>query len=411
MILKKLEQVLFFLVVLLLPTQLGRHFWPSFSYIYSLRIDYLSPTIYLWDLLMAGLMVVFSLSTKKINTTALKLILLFLVSQFLSLLPHLTETNVLGVGLARLEEYLFVSFFGLYLASQSLTTLKKVVPLPLMLAISGEAVLAILQFFKGGTLGLWVLGERTFDLSTAGIAKFDLYGQDFLRPYASFPHPNVLAAFMLLGSLILAVLTVTYTKKQLITSLAAVLTTILTVSRVVILAGFVAALVLLNKKWRIILLLAVVILSPVLFTRFASTFNFDSLSLVRREELSQVALRIWQVSPMLGVGLNNFIPYSSTDLLAGPSRFLQPAHNIYLLSLAETGILGLAGLLIFLGYPIYKIIKLGVASHRQILLIWAAILLMGMFDHYFLTLPQGYRLLLFAWGISFAALNPPAVVE
>jgi len=42
----KLQQRLFWLLVFLLPVQFGRHFWPEWSYVMGLRIDYLSPTIY-----------------------------------------------------------------------------------------------------------------------------------------------------------------------------------------------------------------------------------------------------------------------------------------------------------------------------------------------------------------------------
>lgn len=403
--LKKLEQVLFFLTILLLPTQLGRHFWPDFSYIYSLRIDYLSPTIYLWDLLVVGLVVTFFLSQRKINKGALKLILLFLASQAVSLLPHLNEAGVLGVGLVRLEEYIFASLFGLYVASLDFSAVKKAVWLPLLLAISGEAALAITQFLTGGSLGLWILGERTFTLSTAGIAKFDFYGHQFLRPYGTFPHPNVLAAFMVITAVILT-LNQVQGRSQIKSGMTrvgvmlAAIATLLTASRTAILTGILEGLFLLRRKWLGILIVGLVIVSPFLYTRYATLVNFDSLSLVRREELSIVALNLWRSSLFLGVGLNNFIPHSATDLLAGPSRFLQPVHNIYLLSLAETGIVGLMGLLYFVGYPMVRLLK-----KKPLLLVWASILFLGLFDHYFLTLPQGYRLLMLCWGISLSMLE------
>ena len=96
-----------------------------------------------------------------------------------------------------MEQYLLSGFFGVFIASQDFKNLRKKIYLPLTLAVFGEAILAISQFIKGGTLGLWILGERTFTISTPGIAKFDFYGREFLRPYATFPHPNVLAGFIL----------------------------------------------------------------------------------------------------------------------------------------------------------------------------------------------------------------------
>src|SRR3989338_9410931 len=60
----KIENALFFLTLLFLPTQLGRHFWPSFSYILGIRTDYLSPTLYLTDILILLLFIFFIASLK-----------------------------------------------------------------------------------------------------------------------------------------------------------------------------------------------------------------------------------------------------------------------------------------------------------------------------------------------------------
>jgi ATP sulfurylase len=65
--------------------------------------------------------------------------------------------------------------------------------LPVSVVIS--ALIAFLQIIFGRDIGLWILGERDFSLSTTSIATFNWYGQIFLRPYATFPHPNVFAAF------------------------------------------------------------------------------------------------------------------------------------------------------------------------------------------------------------------------
>jgi O-antigen ligase len=181
------------------------------------------------------------------------------------------------------------------------------------------------------------------------------------------------------------------------------LTVLLTASRVVIVAGLMAAFFLLKKKGRILLLIAVLLLLPVLYTRFSSAFNFDALSLIRREEQAVIAWKLFLQHPFTGVGLNNFIPAASDQLLAGPSRFLQPVHNIFLLSLAETGLVGLLGLLCLIGYPIKKIFSFQFSVFN--LLPWAVIIFLGLFDHYFLTLPQGYRLLFLVWGLSLSATD------
>ena len=44
-----INKILFFLFLLFLPTQLGKHFFLDFSYLSGVRVDYLAPTIYLTD--------------------------------------------------------------------------------------------------------------------------------------------------------------------------------------------------------------------------------------------------------------------------------------------------------------------------------------------------------------------------
>lgn len=402
--LQRIENGLLFLTLLLLPTQLGKHFWPQFSFVYSLPIDYLSPTLYFWDILVVILNIIILLRNRYINKLALNLLFFFILSQLMSLLLNNTS---LQVGLVRLEQYLIAGLFGVYIASTSEPVKESVIFWGLTASIIGESFLAIAQFLKGATVGFWLLGERTFSLSTAGIAKFDFYGREFLRPYATFPHPNVLAAFMLVVVIIINSKKNPWKKIILGSTILACLSVFLTMSRAAIAAGLIlTAIVFFKSSKRLIILIAVMVLLPVLYTRFSSLLNFDNLTFIRREELSVIALKMWSSSPVLGVGLNNFIPYGSDLLLAGPSRFLQPVHNIFLLTLSETGIVGLTGLIILIGYPIILFFKLKSKFFiNPILLVWGVIIFLGMFDHYFLTLPQGYRLLFLAWGLTVRMLR------
>lgn len=377
---RKIENIFLFLTLLSLPTQLGRHFWPNFSYIYSLKIDYLSPTIFFWDILVTGLTLVWILGKPKVNKIALNLFLLFLFTQTLSLFGAAS----IGAGLVRLEQYVVAGFLGIYLASSEKI---KLVYVPLLLGTMGESLIAILQFISGSTLGLWVLGERTFNISTPGIAKFDFYGRQFLRPYATFPHPNVLAGYLLVVSALVI-------RKPIVLVLSS-LTILLSMSRAAILGGMVTLALTLKRK-RLYLALALIVLLPVLFVRFASIFNFDNLTILRREELLGNAWDLFLRNPFIGSGLNNFIPALANNLVSGPSRFLQPVHNIFLLALSETGIIGFIGLVVLIAYPMAK-------SRNYVP--WLIIIFLGMFDHYFLTLPQGYRLLFLVWGLSLSRVK------
>lgn len=382
--LQKVENVLFFLTLLFLPTQLGRHFWPQFSFVYSLPIDYLSPVLYFWDILVLSLWIVFLISGKHISRKALIFFYFFILTQALSLVFN---PDSVGAGLVRLEQYTIAGLFGVYVASLNLKVQKARFYLPLTLAVLGESILAILQFLKGGSVGLWILGERTYTLSTPAIAKFDFYGREFLRPYGTFPHPNVLAGFVLIYLILLP--------KRRWSLILSGLTIFLTMSRVVLIAGFVAAMFIFKENRKLIILF-VLLLLPVLYTRYFSVFNFDSLTILRREQLSMTAFDLWNKHPLFGVGLNNFIVSGADSLMVGPSRFLQPVHNIFLLSLSETGVIGAIGLIGLIGYPLLK---------KRFLMAWGIIIFLGLFDHYFLTLPQGYRLMFLVWGLSLSVLE------
>ena len=394
--LKKIEGSLLFLTLLFLPTQLGRHFWPEFAFVYSLPIDYLSPTIYFWDVLAIALCISFILQKKHINRLALNLFCFFILTQTLSLLQNFANT---GAGLVRLEQYLIAGLFGVYLASSKFSEMKSVIFWALALSILGESILAIAQFIKAGTLGLWILGERTFSISTPAIAKFDFYGSEFLRPYATFPHPNVLAAFMIIGILLIG----QFSRKDSLTKtgifITASVATILSFSRVSIITLLVV-LVSCGKRWILFAVLLILLASPFLYTRYYSLLNFDNLAYFRREQLLGISLNLFKNSPIFGVGLNKFIIEASDQILVGPNRFLQPVHNIFLLTLAETGAMGLVGLLGLVGYPVFRLFK-----QRTLLLLWGTVLFLGLFDHYFLTLPQGQRMLFLVWGLTLSMLK------
>lgn len=398
--LKKSEQVLFFLSVLFLPTQLGRHFWQPFSYIYSLPVDYLSPTIYFWDLLVVLLILISFFQKKAFNKTAINLLLFFLLTQLISLLPSFYEINI-GAGLVRFEQYFIAGLFGVYIASLKKEQLFASITTPLLLSLVIEAVLAISQFVKSETLGLWIIGERSFTISTPAIAKFDFYDLQFLRPYGTFPHPNVLAAFMIIG-LIIASIRIKSSIWSSIIGVLVSLSVVLTFSRVALVVGFISASLLLKKNWRIFLITSVMVLSPLILTRLFTLFNFDDLSLIRRQELVEGSFFMFLNQPFFGVGVNNFISYGASQLITGPTRFLQPVHNIFLLTLSETGLLGFLGLILLAGFPVWQIFKhkLFDREGKILLMVWVIIFSLGMFDHYFLTLPQGYRLLFLVWGLS-----------
>src|SRR5687767_1088681 len=83
--------LLYTLLLLFLPTQLGKHFWPEYSLLSGFRVDYLSPTLYLTDMLVLLLFLQWSFVHRSrftsLNVSAVLPYLLFLCFLLLTVLP------------------------------------------------------------------------------------------------------------------------------------------------------------------------------------------------------------------------------------------------------------------------------------------------------------------------------------
>ncbi len=379
----KFQKFVFFLILLFLPTQLGRHFWPRFSYVFGQRIDYLSPTVYLTDVLIG---ILFLLEIKKVYSFSKKYFPAFLLFASLAVLLSLFwiyfQNQAPGLLL-----YNWIKFFEfLFLALWVRKNVKMgEVFLPLSLGVLGESLLAFGEFFHQRSLGFWILGERRFHIGTPGIALTDWQGRLILRPYATFPHPNVLAGY----TLIVLILSLFFLWKprglRILTLLAGTATVIVSFSRTVwvvwvLILGF----WLWSKRKGLVL--------PSLFF-----LNFKSEAVWRRLDLANTALKMFKNSPLLGVGLGNFIPKLPKLLIPQKIYFWQPVHNIFLLILAEAGMVG-GWCLVYGGWFILR--KLWQKKNLALFYSLVAIILTGLFDHYWLTLQQTQLLLTLIIGLS-----------
>jgi len=259
------------------------------------------------------------------------------------------------------------------------------------------------------------MGERTFNSLTPGIALGSWGGRSFLRPYATFPHPNVLGGFL---SLVLTYVIYTLTnhykvmKKTwllfyMLVTILGVITLVITFSRLAwasFLVGVFCLLILRKKdayKWLqskktfLLIILYLIILSSVVILIFIS---LNEKSIIERKELIQVALSMIASKPLFGVGLNNFIvqvkfyvPYIKNTYL------LQPVHNVYLLIFSELGFVGF--FLTLLGISVLLLRSL---KSRQIVFISIVqLFFLGMFDHYLFTLQQGMLLFTVIASLAF----------
>jgi len=87
-----INNILSILFLLLLPTQLGKHFFLHFSYLSGIRVDYLAPTVYLLDVIIFLLAIVNLKIVLKFfnNKMVLSGLFLLLINIIFSQLPEIS---------------------------------------------------------------------------------------------------------------------------------------------------------------------------------------------------------------------------------------------------------------------------------------------------------------------------------
>ena len=397
-----IEKLLLVTLLVILPLQIGRHFWPFFAYIFGLKVDYLSPVIYLQDVFIFFL---FMASFKNfLGELKKRRGVLFFIIFFGLVFGNLLAAGSFFASLFFWLRILEFVFLGLIVRRNSQSVLK-ILPKIIPFWVIGEFLLGLFQVVKQASLGgfFWYLGERTFNIFTPGIARASFLGKVFLRPYGTFSHPNSLAGFILIGLILI------FTKKKLfwadkISLLCGLSLLILCFSRTVWL--MVLFLSLIYIFWRVIdgyriklfefsyyFMIGAVLLTVFLFSRsIIETASFEN-----RRVLANFALELIKKHPFFGVGVNNFlINLSLSDLSWSVVSFLQPVHNIFLLTGSEVGLIGLIIFIIFLIFTIRKIVQ------PSILVALLAIIFTGLFDHYWLTLIQNQLLFVLILGLAWS---------
>jgi hypothetical protein len=388
---ERVQPALFLLFAFLLPTQLGRHFFLPFSYVAGIRIDYLSPTIYLTDILA---LVIIILNIKPVlaffrnKKTALFLIILAATGFFSQVAPlflyrFLKVTEVLALF------SIFRHRFPQY---------RKQIILGFAGGAVLEAGLGLAQLLTQRSLQgvFYYLGERYMTLSTPGIAKASLAGTELLRPYGTFSHPNSLAGFFLLVYILFltgAFITNRFLKYSVI--FMASMLVFFSFSKNAILAYLLVTLLFaVREKTGCRICTLARTLSPVLLAGVFLFAQTDPASFEKRTTLLKESLILIMKYPLAGTGLGSYLVASQHFASKYPYFFLQPVHNVFLLFAAETGIPVFSVTLLFLVSWIKKQVR-----SAPFLLALLAVCMTGMFDHYWLTLQQNMLLLPVIFGI------------
>lgn len=373
----------------------------------GLKIDYLSPTLYLTDILMFLVLFFWALTKRKkllcsvfefLHSSRFYLIILVI---FGCLLFAVNFVNPFS-HILKIVKIIELFFIGLYISKKVSIKQYSVLIIVLSVGVVFESTLAIVQLINKGSLEgiLYLFGERAFNENTPGIAQAIINGKLLLRPYGTLPHPNVLAGYLLVCFFLIS-----FNNKikwfYYLTSILIFEVIFLSFSRSVWLTGsilfFIVGILNIKKLFSLIRNQKIIfVMFPLLFVvfifllnpikdRFYSLKNTDMQTIEKRNNLSNLSVEMFKSSPLIGVGLNNFIP--NIPLYAKDNaqiRWYQPVHNIYLLILSEAGVVGFVIFILF----IYKTLKKNKNKPLVFYLALATILLVGLFDHYFITLQQ-----------------------
>ena len=411
---KNLQKILFQILIFLLPTQVAYHFWPDWAFVAGIRVDYLSPTIYLTDIVLLALFFLWTLEGligkkrkgPKFSKRHLVIFAIFIFSLF-----NIYYAQRPQISLVKWIKVYELVFLAGYIADKRKTITKELIFTPLSLALIYSSVIAIVQFFLQRTIGgpLYFLGERSFNASTVGIAKAYYIGRELMRPYSIFPHPNVLAGFISASSLFLLKTKGPVFLKMLV-AIFSFVALVLAASLGVWLALLIVAVFMVTSYLspKIFKSLAhyvffLAVLSGLLLPMISARVNKASLgeNISKRIELNEAAGKMLSQAPLTGIGLNNFIVVlPKVRLDTGITWFLQPVHNIFLLLFVETGIFGVL-VFVYFFWLVFKKSFQRDPDKGLYVSIFLLIIITGSFDHYWITLQQTQLLLAVFAGLAF----------
>jgi len=406
--------------LLLIPTQLGRHFWPEWSLIGGVRSDYLSPTLYLIDIIWI-VWVIFNLPKSLFDPTSLFELRRASKRDFKKIIPLL---GLVLINIALAGNWM-VAIYKWGRILQFLITVKLVESKKLQVKsflgwiipiwIGVESLLGVAQLVNGGSIqGIWYwLGERRFELTTPGIAQMAVMGRGLVRAYGTFSHPNSMAGFLLISILIWNQITLPYGHPSLIKRVLKWVVNWLAIVGIVI-SGSRTVWILLGlsvvssqfsvKNWKqrigyfgVFVGVGLLILGLVGENYKLADFvgGWDKEGVQKRMELNMAAVKMIADNPLFGVGAGNFVAeLPGYNLNVGKINWWQPVHNIILLGISEIGLLGM-GIILWIFFKF----KGGYRNPPVQKWVWGVILITGMVDHYWLTLPQNTWLLAVVMGM------------
>jgi len=338
------------------------------------------------------------------------------------LISFLSAANT-WLSLAALPHFLF-AFLLFALLVDERTHIKSVAT-AFVVGLVIPSLLGWFQLLNGGNPASSWLGLASHSNMALGDAIVGL-GARLLRAYGPYPHPNVFGGVLAFGILVWGWVwaTAISSKKQLIRLVWLAVgfllpaTLVITFSRSAML-GFAFAILFgvvwmawqrrrIPRAWLpaigvVILAFGIIggLFHGLLFSRVVSDSRLERISLSEREQGYRLAWQVISRSPVTGVGVGGYTATLADVVPGKPWWFYQPAHNIFLLALAEVGMVGF----FLFGVIDFYILK-SIWSARRVPagIFWVmtaiTLLVPALLDHYLWSLWAGLSLVAFAAGFA-----------
>jgi hypothetical protein len=386
--------VFFYLLIILLPTQLSKHWFLFPTQTLGLRVDYLSISLYLTDIILIALIATY------VRKHGIKM----LTNKYALLIFFFNLLQLLWSKTPAIHLYLSFKFYFLIIFFQICVNFKYNKKL-IAKIFSFQAVflffLTLAQAFKQSSIGgiFYWIGERGFNKATPQIALENMNGKLFLRPYATFSHPNVLAAYTLIVFWFISFYFVSKNQNQkifkFISQICCLLAIFLTFSLNALLAVILGGLILLLgkktytlKNFKLFLFLSFLVPIALLF------INFTQLeSLVLRNNLMSAFFQNLNLNIVLGYGWwGNLINLIKNYNISDFKPWIQPVHHSWYLIVSTMGLLPL--LLIYSDIQ-HRCNMKNIKIDKNKTIILLSIIFTGSFDHYWFSQSQTLLLLVF----------------
>ncbi len=309
-----------------------------------------------------------------------------------------------------------------------------------------QATLGITQYILQHDAGMRWLGEPVLSTGMRGVAVFfDAHFVKVLRAYGTFPHPNVLAAYLMMAlgvtgwlwtrhgttgrralwvwpvatAILLWAFYLTFSRTVIgvwLAVSAAVMSVLLT-GRISNVWPNIAAV-----RRRICSMALTVCAVSALFVAFLWPLVVARMTISASDEAVRLRIRYndaavmsgtdlsWHIN-WTGVGIGNFTTWLSRYDESLPSFMYQPAHNIFLMIYSETGLLGLLFMLVWLALTIrmaWRVYAKQPVVRAGVIALVSAVLAIGLLDHFYWTLQQGHILF---WAALAVAAGDKRLIE